>query len=103
VDNAWKKEEEQAVRSEVAELVKSRLLSEQFVSGGIPAISSMAPVTCSLELGLRCLIMQDNYGTILTDEERKRLVARVNVMLRAHPPMGMPLQVSEIRGVSTPA
>lgn len=89
----WKTAEEQAVREEIVELRKARVLSEEFVFGKVKGGKDESPVECSLELGLRCLILQLSLGGIITEDEKNRLINRVNVLLRAHPPAGIPLQV----------
>ena len=91
----WRAAEELEVRNEIVELRKTRILSEEFVLGKVQGGKDESPVECSLELGVRCLLWQLKHGDIITEDEKNRLINRVNVLLRAHPPAGIPLQVAQ--------
>jgi len=52
------------------------------------------PAAIDLDTGLQCLRMMVHHG-VLADDERERLVNRVNVLLRAHPPIQLSLQVGK--------
>jgi len=83
--------DEAKVREELAELAKARIVSNPFAS---KPDHTKDPVTVSLNMGLACATLMMSYGQLDADERRK-LVDRINVLLRAHPPMALPLQVKE--------
>lgn len=90
----WKVGEEQAVKQELAELFRKAIMdSNQIGKVNINEPPRAVPVECSLETGLRCIVIQERMGNILGGEERRRLVDRVNVLLRSHKPFGVALQV----------
>lgn len=82
---------ELAVREALATMIKDRIASNPFQA---KPDGAKDPVVISLELGLSCVALMLNYG-LLTEEEQSRLANRVNVLLRAHPVLALPVQVKE--------
>jgi len=52
------------------------------------------PATIDMDLGLQCLRLMVKHKVIAPDE-LTRMANRVNVLLRAHPPLQLNLEVSE--------
>lgn len=88
----WRVEEEKAVKLELAERHKKQLLDTKLADKVSEALKPDA-ITVPLELGLRCLILQERMGSILTAEDRRRMADRLNVLLKAHRPFGVNLRV----------
>ena len=82
---------EPEVRNALNELVKQRIVSSPFAD---KSDGTKDPVMVGLELGLGCVALMLNYE-LLTEEEKSRLANRVNVLLRSHPVVGLPIQVKE--------
>jgi len=79
-------------------------LDEAMVVGRLEQLAQLAhrkhpfaptsPIAVDLDLALGCLRLMLRHD-VLDKEERTRLVNRINVLLRAHPPMQLSLQVAE--------
>jgi len=75
-------------------LVLGRLEQVAAAANRKDPFSQNEPADIDLELGLQCLRLMAQHEAMNKDE-RQRLVNRVNVLLRAHPPMQLNLQVKE--------
>ena len=84
--------QEQAIRDRLVELAKDQVMNSPFEKGP-DGTTQRVPV--NLALGLGCVALMLEHG-LLGDEERRRLAARINVLLRAHRLMALPLQVSDV-------
>jgi len=97
----WRFDEEKEVRASLCQLAKDKIMEAGFLIRGTkdaPADpAKLLPIKCSLELGLRILLIMDELDAI-DDDLRRKLVDRINVVMRATKPMGMALEVSQIRG-----
>jgi len=92
-DANWRTEEEKEVKAALAELRKAQVLSTDPTARKLNDDGRLPPVSCPLELGLRCVILQERMGNILKPDDRTRLANRLNVLLRMHRPFGIDLEV----------
>lgn len=92
----WRAEEEKEIRESLCELAKNKILESEFTHGP-EAKAKQTPIHCSLEVALRSLLVMDELDALDSDFRRK-LVDRVNVILRSCKPCGLNLEASQCVG-----
>jgi hypothetical protein len=85
-------EEGYGVRDESMTIIRLEKLSQS--SNRAHPFAPCEPAAIDLDLGLQCLRMMVHHGVLAADET-ERLVNRINVLLRAHPPIQLNLQVGK--------